>query len=141
MNLVSQVSLACYRRPKNGFVNADFSSEAAEFNVAMSTLLRGRYKNSPPSVVSNPQSSRNSIPPIKLPTLSCSINFNKHEFRQYITVVNCVYSKPFFSNRPQQKEHKHACTHTKSENRSDKSKHILPRITDYWVWSSWIFLH
>lgn len=59
------------RRPKKGFVSADLKKEPAEFNPAMSSLSLGRYKKFPPSVFSNPQSSRNSIPPFILPTLSC----------------------------------------------------------------------
>lgn len=89
LNLIIQSSLAGYRRPKKGFVKADFNSEAAVYNIDMSTLSRGRYKNCPPSVLSNPQSSRNSIPPIKFPTLSCSRNYNsmflivtENKFRQ-----------------------------------------------------------
>lgn len=76
LNLIIQSSLAGYRRPKKGFVKADFNSEAAVYNIDISTLSRERYKNCPPSVLSNPQSSRNSIPPIKFPTLSCSRNYN-----------------------------------------------------------------
>lgn len=63
------------KSPKKGFVIADLSKDAAELNVAVSTLARGRNKKSPLSVLSNPQSSRNSIPPFTLATLSCSQSF------------------------------------------------------------------
>lgn len=59
------------RRPKKGFVIADLNKEPAAFNLSMSSLSLGRCKKSPPSVFSNPQSSRNSNPPFILPTLSC----------------------------------------------------------------------
>lgn len=52
---------------------AERSSLPAEFRSCTSTLSFGsnKYISSPSLVFSNPQSSRNSMPPLKLPTLSC----------------------------------------------------------------------
>lgn len=60
-----------YRTPKKGLFIALFNSVPAELRIAISTLSRGRNKNSPPSIFSNPHSSRNSIPPFSAPTLAC----------------------------------------------------------------------
>lgn len=70
-----EISYYTLRSPKKGLVAADFNSSPAVLSIASSTLSRGRHKNSPP-ILSNPQSSRNSTPPLKFPTLSCSISWN-----------------------------------------------------------------
>jgi hypothetical protein len=69
------------RSPKKGFVLAEFSKVQAAFSKAMSTLFLGRYKNSPPATISNPQSSRNLVPSGKFPTLLCHLTtkyFKRH---------------------------------------------------------------
>jgi hypothetical protein len=65
------ISYAWERSPKKGFDIADFISSPAEFRTAKSTLSRGRNKNLSSSILSNPHSSRNSMPPLNLPTLLC----------------------------------------------------------------------
>lgn len=62
------------RSPKKGLVNADFNWIPARLSTAKSTLSQGRNRNLASSIFSNPQSSRNSTPPSRLPTLLCSIS-------------------------------------------------------------------
>lgn len=72
-----------HRTPKKGLFMALFNSLPAEWSTAMSTFSLGRYKNSPPSIFSNPQSSRNSTPPFSFPTRSCrtTIEVNHHQMK------------------------------------------------------------
>ena len=74
------------RTPKKGLVIAEFSSAPAVFRMALSTLSLGRNKNSLPSSFSNPQSSRNSMPPCRFPTLSCKVNYyrNEHKLQSHV---------------------------------------------------------
>lgn len=50
---------------------AEWSCDRAAFRTVKSTLSLGKYRYLSPSTFSNPHSSRNSMPPFSLPTLSC----------------------------------------------------------------------
>lgn len=74
------------KSPKYGFVNALCSSVAADFNMLLSTLSRGRNRKLPPSTLSNPHSSRNFTPSSNFPTLSCW-KAKKHTLINHVKTV------------------------------------------------------
>lgn len=91
LSILEENLMATYldRSPKKGFVIAFCNSAPATFSTPMSIFSLGRNKKSPPSTLSNPQSSRNLIASRNFPTRSC-YSEKKKQWRMSMSTKNKI---------------------------------------------------